>query len=75
MPVEIHATFEGGRFGAGAGQEYGLMGRFDAKPLRHFGVTAGSSFPHLGFSDTRLNREFKVRQSGQSAVVGVGLYS
>lgn len=73
-PIEIHATFEGGGFGAGADQEYALMGRLDWKPFRHFGVTAGYSFLHLRFSETLLNREFKVRQSVQGPLVGVGIY-
>jgi hypothetical protein len=73
-PVEFHAAFEAGGFGAGADEEYGVMGRLDWKPFRHFGVTAGYNFLHIKFSNTLRDREFKVRQSVHGPVVGIGLY-
>jgi hypothetical protein len=73
-PFEIHATFEGGGFGVGADQEYGLMGRVDWKPFSHFGLTGGYSLLHLKFSNTVANRAFTVRQTVQGPIVGIGLY-
>jgi hypothetical protein len=73
-PLEVHATFEAGGFGVGADQEYGVMGRLDWKPFRHFGLTAGYNFLHLRLTDTLRDREFKVRQSVHGPVVGIGLY-
>ena len=73
-PLEFHATLETGGFGVGADQEYAAMGRLDWKPVQHFGVTAGYTFLHLRFTDTRLAREFKVRQSVHGPVLGIALY-
>jgi hypothetical protein len=73
-PIEIHATFEAGGFGVGADQEYGVMGRLDWKPFRHFGVTAGFNFLHLRLTDTLASREFKVKQSAYGPLIGIGLY-
>jgi hypothetical protein len=73
-PIEVHATFEAGGFGAGADVEYGVMGRLDWKPVRRFGLTAGYSFLHLRLTDMLLDREFKVRQSVHGPLVGIGLY-
>jgi hypothetical protein len=73
-PIEIHATFEGGGFGAGADQDYSVMARVDWKPFRHFGLAAGYNFLYLKITDTVLDREFTVRQSVHGPVVGIGLY-
>jgi hypothetical protein len=73
-PIEFHATFEAGGFGAGADRDYGLMGRLDWKPIPHFGVTAGYNFLHLRFTDTALGRDFRVKQSVHGPVLGIGFY-
>jgi hypothetical protein len=73
-PIEVHATFEGGGFGAGSDQEWGLMGRLDWKPIRHFGITGGYHFLYLKFTDSLANRDFTVRQTVQGPVFGIGLY-
>jgi hypothetical protein len=73
-PIEVHATFEVGGFGVGADRDYGVMGRLDWKPVRHFGVTAGYNFLHLKLTNTLRDREFTVRQSMHGPVVGIGLY-
>jgi hypothetical protein len=73
-PIEVHATFEAGGFGVGSEEEYGVMGRIDWKPFRHFGLTAGYNFLHFRLTDTVRDREMKVRQSVHGPVVGIGLY-
>ena len=73
-PIEVHATFEVGGFGAGADVEYGATGRVDWKPFPHFGVTAGYSFLYFKATDTVLDREFEVKQSVHGPVFGIGLY-
>lgn len=73
-PIEIHTSFEVGGFGAGADVEYGVMGRLDWKPIRHFGLSAGYSYLYYKFTDTVRNRDFTVRQSVHGPVVGIGIY-
>ena len=73
-PLEFHATFEAGGFGAGADQEYGAMVRIDWKPIRHFGLTAGYNVLHLRLTDTVRDRELKVRQTMHGPVAGIGFY-
>jgi len=73
-PFEFHATFEAGGFGVGSDQEYGLMGRFDWKPISHFGLTAGYNLLHFKFTNTVLNRDLTVRQTVHGPIVGVGFY-
>lgn len=73
-PLEFHATFEAGGFGAGSDMEYALMGRVDWKPIRHFGVTGGYHLLYLKFTDTLANRDFTVKQTVQGPVFGIGIY-
>jgi hypothetical protein len=73
-PIEIHATFEGGGFGVGADQDYGVMARVDWKLFRHFGLAAGYNYLYLKLSDTVRGREITAKQSVHGPVVGIGVY-
>jgi hypothetical protein len=72
--LEVHATFDGGGFGAGADVDLGGTFRIDLKPTRHFGVTAGYSMLYLKLTDTVGNRDFTVKQTVHGPVAGIGFY-
>lgn len=72
--VDLHAVFEGGGFGAGADVDLGGTFRFDWKPVRHFGITAGYNFLYFKVSDTVREREFVVKQTLHGPVAGIGFY-
>jgi hypothetical protein len=72
--LDVHATFEGGGFGAGTEVEWAGMFRLDIKPARHFGITAGYNFLYFKAEDTERNRLFKVEQSMHGPLAGIGLY-
>jgi hypothetical protein len=72
--LEVHATFEGGGFGAGSDVEWAGMFRLDFKPARHFGITAGYNLLYFKGEDTVRNRTFKVEQTLHGPLVGIGLY-
>ena len=72
--LEIHATFEGGGFGAGSDVEWAGMFRLDFKPARHFGITGGYNFLYFKGEDTVRDRTFKVEQTLHGPLVGIGFY-
>ena len=72
--LEVHAGLDVGGFGAGAEIDFGLMGRLDWKPFRHFGLTAGYSYRHLEFEDEVAGKTLKVTQSMSGPVAGIGIY-
>jgi hypothetical protein len=71
---EVHGTFEGGGFGAGADVDVGATLRTDWKPIPHFGITAGYSFLYFKVSDTVAERTFTVKQTLHGPVAGIGFY-
>jgi hypothetical protein len=72
--LEVHATFEGGGFGAGTDVEWAGMFRLDFKPARHFGITGGYNLLYFKGEDTVGNRTFQVEQTLHGPLVGIGLY-
>ena len=56
--MEWHGIVEGGGFGVGADVDFGAALRFDWKPLRVFGITAGYNFLYLKASNTVRERGF-----------------
>ena len=72
--LEVHATFEGGGFGAGNDVEWAGMFRLDFKPARHFGITGGYNFLYFKGEDTVRDRTFKVEQTLHGPLVGIGFY-
>jgi hypothetical protein len=72
--LEVHATFEGGGFGAGSDVEWAGMFRLDFKPARHFGITGGYNLLYFKGEDTVRNRTFKVEQTLHGPLAGIGLY-
>jgi hypothetical protein len=72
--LQLHAGFEVGGFGVGSDIDTAALFRFDWKPLRHFGLTAGYHFLYLKFSDDESAREFVVKQTLHGPIVGIGLY-
>jgi hypothetical protein len=72
--LDVHATFEGGGFGAGTDVEWAGMFRLDIKPARHFGITAGYNFLYFKGENTDRNRTFRVEQTLHGPLAGIGLY-
>ena len=72
--LDVHATFEGGGFGAGTDVEWAGMFRLDFKPARHFGITAGYNLLYFKGEDTVRNRTFKIEQTLHGPLAGIGLY-
>jgi hypothetical protein len=72
--LDVHATFEGGGFGAGTDVEWAGMFRLDIKPARHFGITGGYNFLYFKGEDTVRERTFKVEQTLHGPLVGIGVY-
>ena len=72
--LEVHGVFEGGGFGVGSESEFSGSFRLDVKPVAHFGITAGYSFLYFNIENTVQNRTFKVRQTLQGPIIGIGLY-
>jgi hypothetical protein len=72
--LDLHATFEGGGFGAGADVDISTGLRADWKPATHFGITAGYSLLYLKFSHTLADRTFEAKQTMHGPIVGIGLY-
>ena len=72
--VEWHVTFDGGGFGVGADVDVSGAFRFDWKPWRHFGITAGYSGVYLKISDTPVNRTLIVKVFAHGPAFGIGLY-
>jgi len=72
--LDVHATFEGGGFGAGTEVEWAGMFRLDFKAARHFGITGGYNFLYLKGEDTVRGRTFKVEQTLHGPLVGLGVY-
>ena len=70
----LHASGEGGGFGAGADVDLAASARVDLKIVKHFGLTFGYSVLYLKISDTVLTRTFTVKQTLQGPVAGLGLY-
>ena len=48
--------------------------RLDWKPLRHFGLTAGSNYLRLKFSHEVAGKTLEATQTLSGPVVGIGLY-
>jgi hypothetical protein len=71
---EVHATFEVGGFGAGTDTEVAGSFRADWKPFTHFGLTAGYQWLYFDLEDTVRNRAFRVEQTIQGPILGIGLY-
>ena len=71
---EVHATFEGGGFGAGADVDLGGGLRVDWKPIPHFGITAGYGFLYFKVTNDLAGRVFTVKQTLHGPVAGIGFY-
>ena len=71
---ELHGAFEGGGFGAGADIELAGSIRADWKPFTHFGLTGGYQWLYFKVEDTVRNRPFRVEQTLQGPVFGIGVY-
>jgi hypothetical protein len=71
---EFHAAFEAGGFGVGTDVEYAGSFRMDWKPFTHVGLTAGYQWLYFDLEDTVRNRTFRVEQTLQGPIVGLGLY-
>jgi hypothetical protein len=72
--LDWHATVEGGGFGVGADVDFGAGLRFDWKPVRVFGITAGYNFLYLKASNTVASREFTFKQTLHGPTLGIGFY-
>ncbi len=72
--MELHATFEGGGFGVGADADVSSTVRFDWKPVKHFGLTAGYNVFYFKVTDNRGGQEFRVEQTLHGPLAGIGLY-
>jgi hypothetical protein len=70
----LHATGEGGGFGAGADVDLAGTVRADVKLPAHLGLTFGYTALYLKISDTVLQRTFAVKQTLHGPVIGLGLY-
>jgi hypothetical protein len=70
----LHATGEGGGFGAGADVDLSASVRADLKIVKHFGLTFGYSVLYLKLSDTVADRTFEVKQTLHGPVLGLGFY-
>ena len=71
---ELHAAFEAGGFGVGTDLELAGELRVDWKPFRHFGLTAGYHMLYFELEDTAINRQFRVEQTLQGPMIGLGFY-
>jgi hypothetical protein len=69
---EVHAILEGGGFGVGSEVEVAASFRLDWKPIPHFGFTGGYQFLYFDVDKTLLGRPFRVKQTLQGPIVGVG---
>ena len=72
--VDFHAVFEGGGFGAGADIDIGTSFRFDWRPARHFGITAGYNFLYFKVTNEERARTFVVKQTLHGPLLGIGIY-
>ncbi len=72
--MEWHGIVEGGGFGVGADVDFGAALRFDWKPLRVFGITAGYNFLYLKASNTVRERTFEFKQTLHGPTLGIGFY-
>jgi hypothetical protein len=72
--LDLHATFEGGGFGAGADVDLSAAIKADWKPTAHFGITGGYNLLYLKFSNTVADRTFTAKQTIHGPIVGIGLY-
>lgn len=72
--LDLHATFEGGGFGAGADVDLSAGIRVDWKPTTHFGLAAGYNLLYFKLSDTAADRTFTAKQTIHGPIVGIGLY-
>jgi hypothetical protein len=72
--VDLHASLEGGGFGVGSDVEWAGGFRFDLKPVRYFGITAGYNFLYFKVTDEALSRPFKFEQTLHGPVLGIGFY-
>lgn len=72
--LDLHATFEGGGFGAGSDVELAGGFRFDFKPIPVFGITAGYNFLYFKVTNDLANRTFEVKQTLHGPLVGIGFY-
>lgn len=72
--LDLHGSFEGGGFGAGSDVEIAAGFRFDYKPVRVFGITAGYNFLYFKVTNEVLNRPFIVEQTLHGPVLGIGFY-
>ena len=70
----LHASGEGGGFGAGADVDLAGSLRADLKVVRHVGLTFGYSVLYLKLSDTVAQRTFEVKQTLHGPVLGLGFY-
>lgn len=72
--LDLHATFEGGGFGAGSDADIGASFRLDWKPTAHFGLTAGYGLLYFKLSDTVGDRTFTAKQTLHGPTLGIGFY-
>jgi hypothetical protein len=72
--LEFHAHTEYGGFGVGSDHDFGFGARFDFKPFKHVGLTAGYNLVILKFSKGEGAREFTAKQTIGGPVAGIGLY-
>ena len=72
--LELHGLLEVGGFGVGSDSEFSASFRFDWKPTRHFGLTAGYNYLWLEFSHELGGRTLEARQVLSGPMFGIGLY-
>jgi hypothetical protein len=72
--LDLHATFEGGGFGAGADVDISTAVRLDWKLATHFGLAAGYNLLYVKFSNTVGDRTFTAKQTMHGPAFGIGLY-
>jgi hypothetical protein len=74
--VDLHATFDGGGFGAGADVDLSACFRMDKRFATHFGMTFGYNVIYLRFKEIESpgNLTFAVKQTMHGPIFGVGFY-
>ena len=72
--LDVHASFEGGGFGAGNDVEWAGTFRLDMKPARHFGIAAGYNFMYFKGEDTVRDRTFTFEHTLHGPLLGIGFY-